>query len=78
MSVEITRIFDFAYYQLDKYNLSKALVSKSSGQWVSTSSKEFITKANIVSRGLLALGVKPGDKDLKKVIEEDQGPNTND
>jgi long-chain acyl-CoA synthetase len=62
MSVEITRIFDFAYYQLDKYNLSKALVSKSSGQWVSTSSKEFITKANIVSRGLLALGVKPGDK----------------
>ncbi|MEL4455741.1 AMP-dependent synthetase/ligase [Lutimonas vermicola] len=62
MSVEITRIFDFAYYQLDKYNLSKALVSKSSGQWVSTSSNEFITKANIVSRGLLALGVKPGDK----------------
>ena len=62
MSVEITRIFDFAYYQLDKYNLSKALVSKSSGQWVSTSSKEFITKANIVSRGLLVLGVKPGDK----------------
>ena len=62
MSVEITRIFDFAYYQLDKYNLSKALVSKSSGQWVATSSKEFITKANIVSRGLLVLGVKPGDK----------------
>src|SRR5210317_1640541 len=62
MSVEITRIFDFAYYQLDKYNLSKALVSKSSGQWVSTSSKEFIAKVNIVSRGLLALGVKPGDK----------------
>jgi len=21
MSIEITRIFDFAYYQLDKYNL---------------------------------------------------------
>jgi long-chain acyl-CoA synthetase len=62
MSTEITRIFDFAYYQLDKYNLPRALVSKTSGQWVSTSSKEFIAKANIVSRGLLALGVKPGDK----------------
>ncbi len=62
MSTEITRIFDFAYYQLDKYNLPRALVSKTSGEWVATSSKEFIAKANIVSRGLLALGVKPGDK----------------
>lgn len=62
MSIEITRIFDFAYYQLDKYNLPRALVSKSSGEWVATSSKEFIAKANIISRGLLVLGVKPGDK----------------
>ena len=62
MSIEITRIFDFAYYQLDKYNLPKSLVSKASGEWVSTSSQEFIAKANIVSRGLLSLGVKPGDK----------------
>ena len=62
MSIEITRIFDFAYYQLDKYNLAKSLVSKVNGEWVSTSSQEFITKANIISRGLLSLGVKPGDK----------------
>ncbi|WKK65078.1 AMP-dependent synthetase/ligase [Lutimonas zeaxanthinifaciens] len=62
MSTEITRIFDFAYYQLDKYNLSKAFVSKVTGEWVATSSKEFVAKVNIVSRGLLALGVKPGDK----------------
>ena len=62
MSIEITRIFDFAYYQLDKYNLAKSLVSKVNGEWVSTSSQEFVAKANIVSRGLLALGVKPGDK----------------
>ena len=62
MSVEITRIFDFAYYQLENYNLSKSLVSKTSGEWVATSSREFIDKANIISRGLLALGVKQGDK----------------
>ena len=62
MSVEITRIFDFAYYQLETYNLSKSLVSKTSGEWVSTSSREFIDKSNIVSRGLLAMGVKKGDK----------------
>lgn len=62
MSTEITRIFDFAYYQLDKYNLAKSLVSKVNGEWVATSSQEFVTKANIISRGLLSLGVKPGDK----------------
>ena len=62
MSTEITRIFDFAYYQLDKYNLAKSLVSKVNGEWVATSSQEFVTKANIISRGLLTLGVKPGDK----------------
>ena len=62
MSTEITRIFDFAYYQLNNHDLTKSFVSKTSGEWVSTSSKEFVSKANIVSRGLLALGVKPGDK----------------
>ena len=62
MPKEITRLFDFAYYQLDKYNLKKSLVSKSSGEWVATSTKEFIEKANVVSRGLLRLGVRPNDK----------------
>ena len=62
MSTEITRIFDFAYYQLEKHNLKKALVSKCSGKWVATSSKEFIEKVNIISRGLLRLGIEKGDK----------------
>ena len=62
MSTEIKRIFDFAYYQLEKYNLDKAFVSKSNDKWVSVSSKEFIDKVNTVSRGLLKLGVKPNDK----------------
>ena len=62
MPVEIARIFDFAYYQLEKYNLSKSFVTKTSGSWVATSSREFIDKVNIVSRGLLAMGVEPGDR----------------
>jgi long-chain acyl-CoA synthetase len=62
MSVEITRLFDFTYYQLEKYNLEKAFVTKYDGEWVSTSTEEFIKKANAISRGLLQLGVKPGDK----------------
>lgn len=62
MPNSISRIFDFAYFQLEKYNLSKSLVSKTTGQWEATSSREFVERANMVSRGLLNLGVKPGDR----------------
>ena len=62
MSYPITRIFDFAYYQLETYNLSKSLVSKTTGQWEATSSREFVERANMASRGLLKLGVKAGDR----------------
>ena len=62
MSIKISRLFDFAYYQLENHNLKKAFVSKSSGEWVATSTEEFIEKVNTVSRGLLRLGVKPNDK----------------
>lgn len=58
----ITRLFDFAYYQLENYNLEKALVTKYKGEWVATSSKEFLDKANAVSRALLRMGVAANDK----------------
>ena len=58
----ITRLFDFPYYQLEKYNLEKSLVTKYDGEWIATSTKEYIDKANTVSRALLRLGVKPNDK----------------
>ncbi len=62
MPTKITRIFDFAYYQLEKFNLEKSFTTKYDGEWVSTSIKEFIHKGNAISRGLLKLGIKPGDK----------------
>ena len=62
MSVNITRIFDFAYYQLDKYDLNKAFTTKYDGKWVSISSQQYIDQANAISRGLLKLGVRPNDK----------------
>jgi long-chain acyl-CoA synthetase len=62
MAIEITRIFDFPYYQLEKYNLKKALTTKYDGKWVSTSSQEYIDKANAISRGLLKLGIQANDK----------------
>jgi long-chain acyl-CoA synthetase len=58
----ITRLFDFPYYQLEKYNLDKAFTTKYNGEWKSISSNEFLNQANTISRGLLRLGVKPNDK----------------
>ena len=62
MSKEITRLFDFAYYQLENFNLEKAFNTKYKGEWITTSTQEYINKANAISRGLLKLGIKPGDK----------------
>ncbi len=60
--INIKRLFDFPYYQLEKYSLDAALVTKYNGEWVSTSTQEYINKANQISRGLLRLGVQPNDK----------------
>lgn len=57
-----TRLFDFPQYQLEKYNLTKALNTKVNGEWVHTSSEEFVLKSQMISRALLRLGVKPNDK----------------
>ncbi|MGB1308604.1 MAG: AMP-dependent synthetase/ligase [Oceanihabitans sp.] len=59
---KITRLFDFPYYQLEKYNLDAALVTKYDGEWVKTSTKEYLEKANTISRALLKLGINKNDK----------------
>jgi len=59
---EIKRLFDFPYYQLEKFNLDEALVTKYDGKWTGTSTKEYLDKANQISRALLKMGVKPNDK----------------
>ena len=58
----ITRLFDFPYYQLEKNNIPNCLVTKYDGKWVATSTKEYIEKANKISRALLRLGVQKEDK----------------
>lgn len=60
--INITRLFDFPYYQLEKFNLEKAFNTKYDGQWAATSTQEYVDKANAISRALLRLGVKPNDK----------------
>ena len=59
---EITRLFDFAYYQLEKNNLPNCLVTKYDGQWIATSTKEYIDKANAISRALLRLNLQQNAK----------------
>ena len=59
---DVKRLFDFPYYQLEKFNLEKSLVNKHKGEWVATSTQEYINKANKISRGLIKLGIKPNDK----------------
>ncbi|MEM7087735.1 MAG: long-chain fatty acid--CoA ligase [Bacteroidota bacterium] len=60
--IEVKRLFDFPYYQLEKYPQEGALVTKVNGEWVKTSTQEYINKANALSRGLIKLGVQPNDK----------------
>lgn len=59
---DITRLFDFPYYQLETYNLEKAMVTKYDGEWVSISTQEYLNRANAISRALLRLGVAANDK----------------
>jgi long-chain acyl-CoA synthetase len=58
----ITRLFDFPYFQLEKYPQQQSLVTKYDGVWVATSTREYIDKANAISRALLRLGVQKNDK----------------
>ncbi len=60
--VTITRLFDFPYYQKEKYNKKDALVTKRNGVWEKTSTEEYIAKANAISRALLRMGVQKNDK----------------
>lgn len=56
------RLFDLAYNQLEKFPNPKMFVSKINGEWIGVSTKDFLKSAMDTSRGLIALGINPGDK----------------
>lgn len=58
----LTRLFDFPHHQLQHYRIPDALVTKTGGQWVKTSTEAYIAKANTVSRALVRMGVQKNDK----------------
>ncbi|MEX2595428.1 MAG: AMP-dependent synthetase/ligase [Salibacteraceae bacterium] len=61
-NMEVARLFDIPYYQLEKYPKEDSLCAKINGQWVKTSTKSFVDQGMMVSKALLSLGIKPGDK----------------
>lgn len=59
---DISRLFDFPYHQLEKFNLQDALVTKQHGVWEKTSTQEYVNQANAISRALLRIGIQKNDK----------------
>jgi len=60
--MEPKRIFDFIYFQQAKAPLEKAFGYRHEGAWTYFSTEATIQLAEKVSRGLLQLGVREGDK----------------
>lgn len=58
----ITRLFDFVQYQKDNNPLEVALAGKENGEWLKYSTDDYLNFGNKLSRALLILGVKPGDR----------------
>ncbi len=59
--VNVTRIFDIPRRQKEKFAASKSLVGKINGDWKAWSTDEFIDSANLITKGLLTIGIKKGD-----------------
>ena len=60
--MDVRRSFDILAYQLANSPKSDAFAAKTAGQWVPTSTQQLQDEANLVSLGLIALGLKRGDK----------------
>jgi long-chain acyl-CoA synthetase len=60
--MKFKRLFDFPYYQLEKFPREDALVTKKNGEWHTTSTQEFVDNARKISRGLMSMGISKDDK----------------
>jgi long-chain acyl-CoA synthetase len=60
--MEITRTFDLLNLYREKYRMDDALAGKEKGVWIRYSSDQYIDFAHNISFGLMAMGLKKGDK----------------
>ena len=59
--MEVTKLFEILQYQKAKYPQDVALAGKVGGKWKTYSTDDCIEMTNKVSRGLIAMGIQPGD-----------------
>ena len=57
-----SRIFDLAYRQAELFPNHDMFATKIDGEWKFTKTEDFIKQTRKLSKGLIALGVKPGDR----------------
>jgi len=57
-----TRLFEFIEYQYEHAPLEKSFTTKYNGKWGSLSTENFISQSRAISRALVGLGIKAGDK----------------
>ena len=71
--MKITRLFDFAYHQLENHSQENCFLYKEEHQWKNITTQEYVEEANNVSASLLELGVEKNDKIA--VITTNNNPN---
>ena len=57
-----TRLFEFIEFQNEHAPLEKSFTTKYDGKWESLSTEEFISQSRAISRALVSMGIKAGDK----------------
>ena len=57
-----TKLFEFIEYQNEHAPLEKSFTTKYNGKWQSLSTENFISQSRAISRALVGLGIKAGDK----------------
>lgn len=60
--MRIQRIYDILAYNVERHDKAVVLSGKKGGKWIGYSSRQYAEYADLVSYGLLALGLGPGDR----------------
>jgi long-chain acyl-CoA synthetase len=56
------RLFDVPYHQVKNYPSATMFATKIAGDWIGTSTQQFLDEVMLVSRGLIALNIQKGDR----------------
>lgn len=60
--MRVKRIFDFLYYNHERYHKDVVIAGKKAGKWVTYSSAQYIEMSALVSHALIELGIQAGDR----------------